>query len=104
MLVVMADDAAAALPPRRLVLRVTSPESLQIGETGAITATISHGNVRRTAQFSLLCERRPEAEPSEIAHCTLKSGIDAQARFVLAPKQRGRVEIDAVWVRWRGPL
>ena len=104
MLVVLAGDAAAAFPPRRLVLRVTSPESLQIGETGAITATISHGNVRRTTQFSLLCERRPEAEPSEVARCALKPGIDAQAQFVLAPKRRGRVEIDAVWVRWRGPL
>jgi uncharacterized protein (DUF58 family) len=104
MLVVMAGDAATAFPPRRLVLRVTSPESLQIGETGAISATIAHGNVRRNAQFSLLCERRPEAEPSEIAHCALKPGTDAQAQFVLAPKQRGRVEIDAIWARWRGPL
>ena len=103
-LVAVAGDAAAAFPPRRLVLRVTAPESLQIGETGAITATISRSNVRRTTRFSLLCERRPEAEPGEVARCELKSGTDAQARFVLAPKQRGRIAIDAIWVRWRGPL
>ena len=52
-LVVMAGDLAAAFPPRRLVLRVTAPESLQIGETGAITATIAQSSVRRPTQFSL---------------------------------------------------
>ena len=68
-IVVMAADAAAAFPPRRLALRVTAPESLQIGETSAVTATIARSNVRRTTRFSLLCERRPEAEPSEVARC-----------------------------------
>ena len=73
---------------------MTAPESLQIGETGAITATIARSNVRRATRFSLLCERRPEAELGEVARCELKPGVDAQARFVLAPKRRGRIEIE----------
>ncbi|MBV8747943.1 MAG: DUF58 domain-containing protein [Xanthobacteraceae bacterium] len=103
-LVVMAGDVAAAFPPRRLALRVAAPDSLQIGETSAVIATIARSNVRRPTQFSVLCERRPEVEQGEVVRCNLERGTDAQARFMLAPKRRGRIEIDAMWVRWRGPL
>ncbi|MGB8486292.1 MAG: DUF58 domain-containing protein [Xanthobacteraceae bacterium] len=100
----IASDAALAMPGRLLRLTATAPESLQIGETGTVAVTIANPGRRRATSFELLCERQPEASPGEVARTQLRPGQDAQARFVLAPKRRGRIAIDAIWARWRGPL
>ncbi len=100
----MATDWLLAFPSRRLRLGVNAPASVQIGEPGAITVTIANiGRVRPT-HFELLCERRPEADSQDIVRAELAPGRDAQTGFLLVPKRRGRISIDAIWVRWRGPL
>jgi uncharacterized protein (DUF58 family) len=97
-------DFALAMPPRLLRLSAEAPASLQVGETAAVKVTIANPGRGRTAAFELLCERRPEADAGEVAHTALRRGEDATARFVLAPRRRGRISIDAIWIRWRGPL
>ena len=102
--IAIAGDAALAMPRRLLRLTAQAPESLQIGEVGAVTVTIANPGRAGTTAFELLCERQPEASPEEMVRTQLRPGQDAQARFPLAPKRRGRISIDAIWVRWLGPL
>jgi uncharacterized protein (DUF58 family) len=97
-------DFALAMPRRLLRLTAETPVSLQVGETAAVKVTIVNPGRGRTVAFELLCERQPEADAGEVAHTALRRGEDATARFVLAPRRRGRISIDAIWVRWRGPL
>ena len=102
--IAIAGDAALAMPRRLLRLTAQAPESLQIGEVGAVTVTIANPGRAGTTAFELLCERQPEAAPEEMVRTQLRPGQDAQARFTIAPKRRGRISIDAIWVRWHGPL
>ena len=102
--IAIAGDAALAMPRRLLRLTAQAPESLQIGEVGAVTVTIANPGRAGTTAFELLCERQPEAAPEEMVRTQLRPGQDAQARFPLAPKRRGRISIDAICVRWHGPL
>ena len=103
-LIAMATDWLLAFPSRRLRLEAHAPASLQVGERGAVTVTIANIGRALPTHFELLCERSPEAESQEIVRTEFAPGRDAQAAFVLAPQRRGRISIDAIWMRWRGPL
>src|SRR5262245_7948699 len=103
-LLAMATDWLLAFPSRRLRLDARAPASVQVGERGAVTVTIANIGRARTARFELLCERTPEADSQELVRAELAPGRDAQAEFALLPQRRGRIAIDAIWVRWRGPL
>jgi uncharacterized protein (DUF58 family) len=103
-LLAMATDWLLAFPNRRLRLEARAPASLQVGERGAVVVTIANIGRARTAQFELLCERTPEADSQDIVGAALAPGRGAQAAFPLLPQRRGRISIEAIWVRWRGPL
>jgi uncharacterized protein (DUF58 family) len=103
-LLAMATDWLLAFPNRRLRLEARAPASVQIGERSAVTVTIANIGHARTVHFELLCERSPEAEAQDTVRAELAQGRDVQAAFPLAPQRRGRISIDAIWVRWRGPL
>jgi uncharacterized protein (DUF58 family) len=103
-LLAIAADFALAFPRRRLVLTVSGPDTLQIGEHGSISATIGKTRYRRATRFELLCEQHGEADAQAIVSGDLEPGRDAQVSFPIVPRARGRVLVDAVWVRWRGPL
>jgi uncharacterized protein (DUF58 family) len=103
-LIAVAVDFALAMPRRRLRLTADAPASVQVGESTAVTVTIANSGGRRTTAFELLCERQPQADPDEVAWARLRPGEDAKTRFVLTPRRRGRILIDAIWARWCGPL
>ncbi|MGA2126925.1 MAG: DUF58 domain-containing protein [Xanthobacteraceae bacterium] len=102
--VAMITDAGLAFPPRLLAVRIATPDRLHIGERAAVTATIAATRYRRTATFELLCEHRGDLDRPEIVTTVLPPGGEAQAALALTPRRRGRVQVDRVWVRWRGPL
>jgi uncharacterized protein (DUF58 family) len=103
-LLAMATDWLLAFPNRRLRLEARAPASVQVGERGAVAVTIANVRHARKTHFELLCERSPEAASQDIVRAELAPGRDAQTAFVLLPQRRGRISIDAIWVRWRGPL
>ena len=102
-LVTIGFDAPIAFPPRQLKTRVTAPERLYIGERGAIQVHIAAAG-RRGARFELIAEQRGEVDPPEIVSAELTGGQPAHAALAIVPRRRGRVHIDQIWVRWRGPL
>jgi uncharacterized protein (DUF58 family) len=97
-------DLMLAFPPRLLNVRISVPDKLYIGEHGAITATILPTPWRRTTGFELIAEQRGEVKPAEIVSGELLVGHEARMTLPVVPRRRGRVTIDRIWVRWRGPL
>jgi uncharacterized protein (DUF58 family) len=103
-LLVIASDLALALPPRLLNVKVAVPDRLYIGERGATTVSIAAGNFRRATRFEAIAEQRGDVEPSDIVTGELARGAAAQLALPLNPRRRGRITVDRIWLRWRGPL
>jgi uncharacterized protein (DUF58 family) len=103
-LAAIAVDAAFAFPHRALRVTTEGPDSLQIGEAGAITATIASTPYPRPTAFELLCEWRGEADAPAVVTALLEPQREARVSIALVPRQRGRVLVDALWLRWRGPF
>jgi uncharacterized protein (DUF58 family) len=97
-------DVLLAFPPRLLDIKVAVPDKVYIGERGAITATIAATRWRRPTRFELIAEQRGEVEPAEIVAGELAPGAEAKIALPVDPRRRGRVDIDRIWLRWRGPL
>jgi uncharacterized protein (DUF58 family) len=103
-LVAMITDAGLAFPPRLLAVRVATPDRLYIGERAAVTATIAATRYRRPATFDLLAEQRGDLDAAEIVTAQLPAGGEARVALTITPRRRGRVLVDRIWLRWRGPL
>jgi uncharacterized protein (DUF58 family) len=102
--VAIATDWALALRPRLLGVKITVPDRLYIGERGATTAVISAGRFRRATRFEAIAEQHGDVEPSAIVVGTLPAGGEARIALPVAPRRRGRVSVEGIWLRWRGPL
>jgi uncharacterized protein (DUF58 family) len=103
-LIVTASDLALAFPPRLLNVKVAAPDRLYIGERGATTITIPASGFRRAARFEAIAEQRGDIEPAQVVAGELVPGAEARISLPLVPRRRGRVNIDQIWLRWRGPL
>jgi uncharacterized protein (DUF58 family) len=103
-LVAMITDAGLAFPPRLLAVRIATPDRLYIGERAAVTATIAATRYRRPATFDLLAEQRGDLDAAEIVTAQLPAGGEARVALTITPRRRGRVLVDRIWLRWRGPL
>jgi uncharacterized protein (DUF58 family) len=99
-----ASDFMLALPSRALTVRIATPDRLSIGEGGAIVATLAAAGHRRSVRFELIAEQRGEVEAAEIVAGELLPGQEGRIALPVVPTRRGRVDVDGVWVRWRGPL
>ena len=103
-LVAIVADAARAFPPAALRVTTAAPDSLQIGESGTLAVTIAAAPYRQPTEFELLAEQRGHADAPATVVATLAPGHEARGAIPLVPRQRGRLAIDAVWLRWHGPL
>jgi uncharacterized protein (DUF58 family) len=99
-----ATDLMLAPLPRALSVRIATPDRLSIGERGAITATLRAPGYRRIVRIELIAEQRGEVEPAEIVRGELGTGQEVQIALPVVPTRRGRIQVDRIWMRWRGPL
>jgi uncharacterized protein (DUF58 family) len=103
-LIVGASDLALACPWRRLNVKVSVPDRLYIGEQGATTLSLSAGGFRRPIRVEAIAEQRGDVEPSEIVSGIIPPGGETRVVLPVMPRRRGRVHVDQIWLRWRGPL
>ena len=103
-LIVGASDYALACPWRLLNIRTSLPDRLYIGEKAATTLSIAASVYRRMLRFEAIAEQRGDIEPSEIVAGTIPAGGEARIALPVIPRRRGRVHVDQIWLRWRGPL
>jgi uncharacterized protein (DUF58 family) len=101
---VVATDAMLALPRRRLKATAKLPERLHVGETGAVELELSFARRSRPTRLELLLEQRGALDPATVETVTLQPAGLARSALPMAARRRGRVFVDAVWLRWRGPL
>ena len=107
-------DAINTLQASRISAALRVPKQLSIGQPGFVKIDLSAENYFRQLPISILLELTGEAEilngPNERNEKNEKivSRIMAAGRLSLAmtvvPSRRGQVTVDAVWLRWRGPL
>jgi uncharacterized protein (DUF58 family) len=97
-------DFMLALQPRALSARIATPDRLSIGERGAVTATLAAAGYRRSVRLELIAEQRGEAEAAEIVRGELAAGQEGRIALPVVPTRRGRLHVDRIWIRWRGPL
>jgi len=103
-LVVVATDALLAFPPRLLNVKVSLPDHLYIGEHSFIGLAFAATRHQRMVRFDALAEQRGELEGAEIVPVELAPGHAARGTLKLVPLRRGRVYVERIWLRWRGPL
>jgi uncharacterized protein (DUF58 family) len=103
-LVVIASDALLTFSPRLLDVKVSVPDRLYIGEPGVVGIVVAATSYQRTVRFEILAEQRGELEAAEVAAVELAPGRETRAALKLVPLRRGRVHVDRIWLRWRGPL
>jgi uncharacterized protein (DUF58 family) len=103
-LVAIGTDLMLAFPRRRLQVTVTVPDSMQVGERDAVTVTIGGTAHPRPTRFELVREQSPDPDPDERLVAGLLPGAAGEARFPLFAQKRGKIQVEAVWLRWRGPL
>jgi uncharacterized protein (DUF58 family) len=106
MLVLMAfaADALMAFPPRRLVLAAKPPARLFVGQSGALAVELAPARYLRTTHFEVRLEQRGALRETAAERLEVPPGSPAAVSIALTARQRGRVFVDAVWVRWNGPL
>jgi uncharacterized protein (DUF58 family) len=105
-LATIAVDAGLALPVRAMRVRVTPPDRLYLGDAGAIAGDLlAPPGMLRSVRFDIAPELTGAAFDTP-ALTSLALAPDGEARFAigLTPRRRGRITLERVWLRWRGPL
>jgi uncharacterized protein (DUF58 family) len=98
-----AADALGALPSRRVTMEVAHPKYLCLGKRGAATVKIIADEYGGDAAFDAMLEQSGEAEPPVVNSGRIKEGT-VSIHLPIVPRRRGRIILNAVGVRWKGPL
>lgn len=105
-------DAVLALPRRRLRVDLAVPRVLYIGGRDDAAADVVDDMVidvaapgwRRPVALELLVDLDDALPPAPVQRVALAGGEPARVRLPLAPRRRGTVAVERVWLRWRGPF
>lgn len=97
-------DLLTALPNRRLYAECSCPTRLFLGQRSAADVALeSDAAVTRAPRIEALLEQRGEADPSVLLSGVMENG-ELKLELPLIPHRRGKLFLDALWLRWRGPL
>ena len=96
-------DLTSALPNRHLKAVLRSPKRLAVGQTGIIELSLLGDGSTRPLLIQALLEQTGEADtPCTVSGTMLHGRLQLQLPIVA--RRRGRIALDALWLRWRGPL
>lgn len=97
-------DVVLAPPPRRFALEVDAPGTLGIGTGGTAVFDLRCGSRRAgRVRMEALLDLHEDLEAQPVLPVRMEGGA---VRFgvPLVGRLRGRASIDALWIRWTGPL
>ena len=95
-------DLAMTLPAKALFCDIRVPSRLYVGQAGNVTAKLA-ADYGKTMPMQGLLEFTGEADdPLPVAGGLVEGGC--VLKLPVTPRRRGRVAIEALWLRWRGPL
>ncbi len=95
-------DAILAVAPAALRSEVEVPETLQVGEGGAVAVTLRAP--RAVGRVEVLLEVHPDLEPPAPATVAVPAGAPGLISLPLRARRRGTPRVDELWLRWTGPL
>lgn len=99
-----AADVLAAAQLRRLDVAVRPPERLLIGETGRVAVEVGAARFSRRTAIDVLLDYRGEVDGGGVQRVFLEPGSGLRLQIALTPRRRQKIHLDALWLRWAGPL
>lgn len=103
-LLLIALDALLGVAARRLAIKVAAPARLSVGVTGEALVAIEQSDSAHETRFEVLAEQSGEIGPPRAVRARVDAQGRATARLRLEVTRRGVISLDALWLRWRGPL
>ncbi|MDR3073354.1 MAG: DUF58 domain-containing protein [Deltaproteobacteria bacterium] len=103
LLSLMAADAILGSVDARMDLDLRAPTRLYAGQTGALEVRLTLDGLSREFPLQALLEHTGVAAPSVPASGRVKDG-GLDFSLAIHPRRRGLVRLEALWLRWRGPL
>jgi uncharacterized protein (DUF58 family) len=103
LLALMAVDIVSALPLRLVSIDLRAPGLLYVGREETALLEVKAEGFGRPAEVWCLLEQTGDADQPVLVSGTVR-GAGAVLSLPIVPRRRGRFAIDAVWLRWRGPL
>jgi uncharacterized protein (DUF58 family) len=94
-------DALLGAPARRIGLAVAAPARLPVGTIGELAVTIDGASETR---FDVLAEQSGAIAPPRALVAKADADGKAVAKLPLDVPRRGVATLDAIWLKWRGPL
>ena len=98
----MAADMTMLMPGRSVDAVLSAPPMAYAGRTFAVKIEAATRHKRRAALQALL-EYTGEAEGPHIMDAVVENGR-MDLRFAFTPMRRGQIRLQALWMRWTGPL
>ena len=102
-LLVIAIDALLILPGRSIKVTTTAPARLPVGTEGTIDIALSAKRAVRPVNVEAMVDVDGPVETPPPAYARLE-GVAGVIHIQFAALRRGVIELQTVWLRWRGPL
>ena len=102
-LAIIAADAMLILGRRIVAVSVKEPVRLPVGDAGTIRVDLATMPDLRPTRFTMVLEQTGPAEPPIVATGTSQAGRLSML-LPLRALRRGRIGLDALWLRWPSPL
>lgn len=102
-LVLMLADYTLSLPGGQLKAVIKAPRRLYVGEKGHVHLDLDTTRPFRPVPIDILLEPFGDTDaPMPVSGIIQNSHFDCM--LPLSPTRRGKVGVEALWLRWRGPL
>ncbi|MDR1134176.1 MAG: DUF58 domain-containing protein, partial [Synergistaceae bacterium] len=98
----MAGDFMSAPHSKRVGLEASCPRQIFLGRRSEVRLSVTAAGYGRPVRIEALLEASGEMEPPRAAFGTASGAMNLSLPVV--PLRRGKIVLDAVWLRWRGPL
>jgi uncharacterized protein (DUF58 family) len=102
-LLVIAIDALLILPGRSIKLTTTAPARLPVGTEGTIDIALFAKRAVRPVNVEAMVDVDGPIETPTPAYARLE-GVAGVIHIPFSALRRGVIELQMVWLRWRGPL
>ena len=97
-------DAILSPRRRRLDCRLSTADSLGIGDAGTLTVSIAPFSRSWRTAVELLYDAEGPAAPAPTVTALLEPDTGCEAALPIQPLRRGTIRITGLWLRWQGPL
>lgn len=103
-LLALTTDALLGVSRRRLVVEVMPPDTLYIGDTDPLRVRLSTPGLGRSLRVEVLAELGALLHPQPVLPVVVPADGEGLFELPLVPRRRGTARIEALWLRWEGPL